>query len=409
MKTIKRIITAFLMLAAFCLNDQAAQAAQATQIGPWNLDELFEVPKWKTTDKAAKEGMTGILYSSIAYDGNPVQVFAYYSKPQGTAPPEGWPAVVCIHGGGGTAFDAWVKLWNEHGYAAISIDLEGHLPISKTKESNRPRLPTDNPGPSRVGVFGDYAKPIKQQWYYHAVAQAVIAHSLIRSFPEVNKQKIGVTGISWGGTLTSTTIGVDNRFKFAVPVYGCGFLPDSDGHQGESIKPGQQTNVVNTNFDGSAYFKNVTIPTLWVNGTNDKHFTMPITQQSSRAVRGPSILRYQFEMSHGHRAGWRPEEIYAFADSVVNEGKPLVQFEKPTVDGDRASVNCTASTKITSAQLVYTEDSKSAWPKRKWRKTPATISLTTINAAVPEDAVAFYFSATDERNLMTTSELVISK
>lgn len=403
MTTIKQRMATLLMLAAFCVN------AQAAKMGPWDLDELFKVPKWEKTDKAAKEGMTGILYSSIPYNGKPVQVFAYYSAPKGTAPEGGWPAAVCIHGGGGTAFDVWVKLWNEHGYAAISMDLEGHFPINRTKGDRRSRLSTDNPGPSRVGVFGDYAKPIEQQWYYHAVAQVVIAHSLIRSFPEVNAEKIGVTGISWGGTLTSTMMGVDNRFKFAVPVYGCGFLPDSDGHQGESIKPGQQTDVVNTNFDGSAYFKNVSIPTLWVNGTNDNHFTMPITQQSSQTVQGPAILRYQLEMSHGHGSGWRPEEVYTFADSVVQGGKPLVQFDEPKIDGDQASVTHNSSTKVTSAELLYTADATSAWPQRKWRKTPATISGTMIKADVPENAVTVFFAATDERKMMTTSEFVMVK
>ncbi|TWU38890.1 Alpha/beta hydrolase family protein [Novipirellula aureliae] len=400
---IKQRVTTLLMFAAFCTN------AHAEQMGPWNLDDLYKTPQWEKTDKAAKEGMTGILYSSIPYNGNPVQVFAYYSAPKGAVPEGGWPAVVCIHGGGGTAFDAWVKRWNDHGYAAISMDLEGHLPISKTGGDRRSRLSTDHPGPSRVGVFGDYAKPIEQQWYYHAVAQVVIANSLLRSFPEVNAEKIGVTGISWGGTLTSTTMGVDNRFKFAIPVYGCGFLPDSDGHQGESIKPGQQTDVVNTNFDGSAYFKNVSIPTLWVNGTNDNHFTMPITQQSSQTVQGPAILRFQLEMSHGHGSGWNPEEIYTFADSVVNEGTPLVQFDKPKVVGDQVSVTCTASTKIAKADLLYTTDSTSVWPDRKWRKTPATIQGTTIEAAIPENAVAVFFSATDERKRMTTSEFVMTQ
>lgn len=56
MTTIKQRMTALLMLAAFCVNVHAAK------MGPWNLDELFKVPKWEETDKAAKEGMTGILY-----------------------------------------------------------------------------------------------------------------------------------------------------------------------------------------------------------------------------------------------------------------------------------------------------------------------------------------------------------
>jgi dienelactone hydrolase len=67
-------------------------------------------------------------------------------------------------------------------------------------------------------------KPIGDHWAYHAVAAVVLGHSLIRSFPEVDASRIGVTGISWGGYLTCIVAGVDDRFRFAAPVYGCGFL-----------------------------------------------------------------------------------------------------------------------------------------------------------------------------------------
>ena len=36
----------------------------------------------------------------------------------------GWPAVICVHGGGGTAFPAWVQAWVDRGYAAIALDME---------------------------------------------------------------------------------------------------------------------------------------------------------------------------------------------------------------------------------------------------------------------------------------------
>ena len=159
---------------------------QAEKVGPWDLDILFQVPKWEKTDMAAQPGMTGILFESLPLNGNAVEVFAYYSAPEGPVPEGGWPAVVCVHGGGGTAFNEWVQKWNEHGFAAISMDLEGHFPLRKQGESRGPRIPTANPGPSRVGVFGDFDLPVEQQWYYHAVTQVILAHSLIRSFPEVN-------------------------------------------------------------------------------------------------------------------------------------------------------------------------------------------------------------------------------
>ena len=37
-------------------------------------------------------------------------------------------AMVLVHGGGGTAFDAWVRAWVKAGYAAIAMDTCGALP-----------------------------------------------------------------------------------------------------------------------------------------------------------------------------------------------------------------------------------------------------------------------------------------
>ena len=370
---------------------------------PWSQERLYQAPEWSETLRASVEGLTGILYDSIPVNGQRVQVFAYYGTPGGEPPEGGWPAVVCVHGGGGTAFSEWVAKWNRHGYAAISMDLEGHYPIRETEERRSPRIPTENPGLHRLGIFKNYEDPIEQQWYYHAVSQAILAHSLIRSFSEVNAEKVGLTGISWGGTLTSTIMGVDDRFAFAIPVYGCGFLPDSDGNQGLAIKSGKYTEVVNTYFDGSAYFEYVTIPTLWVNGTNDKHFPMPATQASSQAVNGPATLRYELEMRHGHGPGWDPKEIYAFADSIVKGGPAFAVFEKPKMENGQATVSVSAPADLEKARFYYTLDT-GLWPERKWRKLPATLAGDRLSAAIPEGAVAFYFDVVDERGLMVSSE-----
>ena len=379
----------------------------AATIGPWDLERLFQVPKWEKTNTAAKPGMTGLLYDAIPVHGKRVQVFAYYRAPVGTAPEGGWPAVVCVHGGGGTAFDEWVQKWNYRGYAAISMDLEGHYPIKASMgEHKGSRIPTENPGLKRLGIFKNYQDPIEEQWYYHAVAQVIQAHSLIRSFPEVNEDKIGITGISWGGTLTSTVMGVDHRLKFAIPVYGCGFLPDSDGNQGLVITPGPYSDFVNQYYDGSAYFSNVTIPTLWVNGTNDKHFPLPSTQQSAKAVKGPATLRFELRMKHGHGPGWRLQEIYAFADSIVKDGLPLVKLRKPKIIGDQVTVSFSSATKVTQSELLYTRDT-TLWPQRKWETTPATISDSMISATVPDEASVVFFNLTDERGMMVSSEFVL--
>ena len=57
---------------------------------------------------------------------------------------------VLVHGGGGTAFDAWVRLWNDRGYAAIAMDLAG-------RGADRKRLPDGGPDQSHREKFNDIA------------------------------------------------------------------------------------------------------------------------------------------------------------------------------------------------------------------------------------------------------------
>ena len=89
--------------------------------------------------------------------------------------------MVLIHGGGGTAFDAWVRLWNSRGYAAIAMDLCGCLPVQlwKMETARRGRAPG-------WGGFDQIDWPREDQWTYQAVADAILAHSLLRSFPEID-------------------------------------------------------------------------------------------------------------------------------------------------------------------------------------------------------------------------------
>ena len=62
------------------------------------------------------------------------------------------PVVVLVHGGGGTAFKEWAKLWAKRGYAAIAMDLAGCGP-------QRKRLAKGGPGQSDEEKFGAVDQP----------------------------------------------------------------------------------------------------------------------------------------------------------------------------------------------------------------------------------------------------------
>ena len=194
-----------------------------TNRGPrWDMKALDAAPKTYPADAPVAEGVTSVFYEGMPWRGKPTRVFAYYGLPK-TEPGAKAPGMVLIHGGGGTAFDAWVRLWTSRGYAAIAMDTCGCVPIGSYGKWQR----HDTGGPAGWGGFDQVDEPVEDHWTYHAIADVVLAHSLLRSLPEVDADRIGVTGISWGGYLTCIVSGVDPRFRFAVPVYGCGFLGDN--------------------------------------------------------------------------------------------------------------------------------------------------------------------------------------
>ena len=207
----------------------------------WDIKELSKIPKsesaenvmtsppnvkvrWtegaSTTQAKRPEGVRAVWLQGPEYRGKPTKIFAWVGVPK-VAKNAKVPGMVLVHGGGGTAFADWVAMWNSLGYAAIAIDTSGHTPTDAGFSGH------EFAGPGNCGNFAGADEPAKDQWTYHAVSAVIIAHSYLRSLEGVDSNRTGLTGISWGGYLTSIAASVDSRFKFAIPVYGCGFLGEN--------------------------------------------------------------------------------------------------------------------------------------------------------------------------------------
>ena len=170
--------------------------------------------------------------------------------------------------------------------------------------------------------------------------------------PEVDKDRIGITGISWGGYLTCIVAGIDDRVKVAVPVYGCGFLDENSAWIEPCFKkmgPARTRRWADL-FDPSRYLPGVTCPILFVNGTNDFAYPLDSYQKSYQLVKVPTDLCVTVRMPHGHPEGWKPQEIGLFVDSVLKQGTPPPRLSMPEVNGDRISARVTAHQAIPEGQ-----------------------------------------------------------
>ena len=393
----------------------------AETVGPWDLDALkANVPamKWLRQDQP----IHSLTYAGEKYQGHETEVFAFYASPitlgvakEGTK----FPGVVLIHGGGGTAFAEWVHLWAKRGYAAIAMDLNGSRPPElefdpKTgmakgnahDQKTRTRLPMAGPAHGHPEKFNSIGGDTSDDWPFHAAASVIRAHTLLRSFPEVDADHTAVTGISWGGYTTCLVASLDDRFKAAVPVYGCGFL-----HEGESVqKPsidllGDRKDAWVKAYDPSSLLPRCRVPIFFVNGTNDIHYVLDSYMKTYALVPGEKHLRIQVNMPHGHQAGWAPQEIGLFIDSKCRAGRPLPELSSPLIEGDvvKVTVTSTPDTLFKKAALHYTTDTglRSA---RKWTTLPGTLSGNTLTTPKPPaNANTWFITLIDDRDAMVST------
>ena len=366
----------------------------------WDLHTLGDAPQWINLERPASgsSAIKPIFFTGLPFRGKPTRVFAWLGIPH-LKPGEKAPGVVLVHGGGGTAFEEWVQLWVQRGYAAIAMDTCGQVPVG----NNAQWVHDEQGGPPGWGGFDQIDWPLADQWTYHAVADVILAHSLLRSLPEVDPARIGVTGISWGGYLTSLVAGVDPRFKFAVPVYGCGFYLDTIfADELNKLTPEQRDRWMRW-WDPSMYLPDAAMPFLWVTGATDHFYPLVALQKSYQSTRGARTLSIRVQMPHGHGPGEQPEEIRVFADSLFKGGPPLPRITAQGADGSKVWAGYTADVAIVKAELNYTKDA-GRWQDRKWESQSADLSQTRVTATLPAGTRVYYLNLFDARGVVVSTE-----
>jgi dienelactone hydrolase len=352
-----------LAAAGLCHADDFSAQRQLVE----DLARLTEAPAMREADGFPAAGeIKAIYFDALEWKGKPTKVFAWLGVPKN--PSGKVPGIVLVHGGGGTAFQPWVRQWNDRGFAAISIAVEGQT-------SNRPEAASkgwerhESGGPGRAGIYGDSKEPLRDQWMYHAAADTVLSHSLLRSLPGVDPEKIGIMGISWGGVITSTVIGIDSRFAFAIPTYGCGDLSMAGNQYGRALGGNLLYQQV---WDPLLRLDRAKLPVLWLSWPQDQHFPLDRQAASYRRAPGSRMVALLPNMGHGHGPAWKRPESYAFAESIVREGSPWCVQTTAGADGKTARASFTSSKPLDRATLVSTTGS-GITGSRTWLESPAKL------------------------------------
>ena len=184
------------------------------------------------------------------------------------------PGILHIHGGGQTASLDWVRFWAKRGYVCVSFDFCGDWRKHAPGRAEFTRWGKVNGNMADVGG-GHTMKPdpTHNPWYHWALT-ARRALRLLETDPQVNPERLGIFGISVGGTLTWVVAGMDPRVKAAVPIYGCGWNTFSDLKQTSDANQPEESRMWRKLMGSESYAPLVQCPLLFLNATQDFHGNM---------------------------------------------------------------------------------------------------------------------------------------
>ncbi|MBQ8907728.1 MAG: acetylxylan esterase [Clostridia bacterium] len=389
-----------------CGEDSAASLAEGEK-AIW-VEYLPEYAPYTAGDADKKAVRAAYLYYRLDFDPSQlsesmlaekgvVRTFVYIGMPQGKA---SLPGMVCVHGGGGHAYAEYALEAVRNGFASIAIDTEGYYNFSQSGSYSAAdnRYQKDALGHIGKDSFANAEGKLSEQWLYYAVCDTVIANTVLRSFGTVDEDSVGVTGISWGGLITSTTICYDMRFAFCAPVYISFHLTDSVGL---SLADLPNMPFAAGLWQDASLLAASTVPTMIIAGETDS-FASVNTLSASASDLPKGFLTVKPGLSHGQQQGASLPEVYYFAYSVLGQNGGFIKAkEQPTAAWGKSftlSLSIPENFENVTATLYYRTSPLPTYDSVEANKPKFTAEALTVNpdgtvaVTLPADTSLYFIS-----------------
>ncbi len=349
----------------------------------------------------------------------PTEIYAVIARPLKSG---SYPGLLVLHGGGGSAEVERIRKWAAKGYIAVSIDIPGVAAPDKVPNTS---------GFWKTYPYGEHrftAEPdITHSTIFDGAVAALQAFYLLRSQPDVVKDKIGITGISWGGYMTTILSGLASPYVHAsFSTYGSGYYDAGSTFLKLLDKMPETERATWLKYlDAGRRAKKIASPFFIAAATNDNWFYPPAVMATLNAVHGPAAHFFAPNNSHtaavpggngsaGHVGFMQMEETYFnFYLKGIGLPLPVISIEdriKKDNDNYILKFSVQSKTAVTSA-TVYYSTADTLWTKRKWIMIKA-IPLTNGNyeAHIPASVTAkdtwCFASISDDRPVTVSSKMI---
>jgi len=365
--------------------------------GQWNITDLKRIPNYRYSVRS--DGLVDIYFDTAYWQSTPTQVWAVYGQPPGTTD-KILPGVLLMHGGGGTAFPAWVQAWVDRGYAAIAPDLGGLGPDGTSLDNGST---PDNQSPYKY--LNINTTDPRTVWPYHAITHAAYSLSILRSQKKVNPDKLCSIGVSWGGYLNCLLVGMDDRIQGAVAHYGGGDMRDCGATWDKNIDTTQQSLWL-ANYDAMEFINATSASLLLTAGVKDQNFFTPnFMNVGSRASNATSVYINVYSGAiHSEGSARALLEPYRFIDAIIGSATALTAVNTVIMSGSEIRAECNGA--IVHASVNFTTDT-TTWSYRTWTCSEMTVTNTyAVGATIPASVTGWYIRVTDSGSYSTSTTLL---
>ena len=240
------------------------------------------------------------------------------------------------------------------------------------------------------------------------------ALTCLERMEEVDPGRLGIFGVSMGGTIVWPFAGMDSRVKEACAIYGVGWntFPDEIGvHDPRADEPAVK--IWRTAMEPESYASLVRCPILFLDATNDQHGKMDWAFKTLALV--PADVRWAFTPRFRHHiAAPQGNDLYRWMDAYLNGGErfpdsPVAAVHLGTDGVPLITIKPAPAGPIGHVELYYAIANRN--PKnRYWRSAAGQANAGAWSASLPvldtKQPLFAFANVTYQSGICLSSQLV---
>jgi len=250
----------------------------------FNLESIINDPlDAKILNETKKENVCfrEVEFTSEFYQGKPVRIYGIVAFPENA---KSFPAIFWSQAGMSPANRGMPELFAKRGYVCMCVTLPHSI--------WNPNLPFNT------------RNPLDANMTHYAIAQ-MRAITYLAGIPEVDPEKIGIGGSSYGGFFSTLIAGADPRVKCGMSFFAGGNM-EYGTHipQFTLLETQKDVEIWNRTIDPALRLKYRKVPFLWGIAANDNWFYLPSVVKTYQESIGDKRMVIVPMWEHGF-----PEEI----------------------------------------------------------------------------------------------------